>query len=109
MRKNKYHNKKTVWRGEKFDSLRERDRYAELLLLQRAGAISGLSRQVEFELTPNIRVEGKLYRKSVYVADFTYWENGKFIVEDCKGYRTDVYKLKKKLMLAKWGYLIRET
>ena len=106
---NKYHNKKVFWRGEKFDSKRERDRYAELLLLQKARKITGLSRQVEFQLTPNIRIDGQLIRKSVYIADFTYWEDGKFIVEDCKGYRTDVYKLKKKMIAEKYGYLIRET
>ena len=108
-RRSKYNNRVCYWRGEKFDSQRELDRYQELLILQRAGRISGLSRQVRFELTPNIRYEGKLIKKAEYVADFTYWEQGKFVIEDCKGYQTDLYKLKKKIILDKYGYLIRET
>jgi len=107
--RNKYHNKKVIWRGEKFDSIKERDRYAELLLLQRARKITGLSRQVAFQLTQNHRVDGELIRESSYIADFTYWEDGKFVVEDCKGFRTDLYRLKKKMLLEKYGYLIRET
>ena len=102
---NKYRNKRT----DGFDSKKERDRYYELLLLQRAGRICALSRQVPFELTPKRRVGKKLIRESVYIADFTYWEDGHFVVEDCKGFRTKEYNLKKKILLDKYGYLIRET
>lgn len=107
--RSKYHNKKVIWNGEQFDSKRERDRYAELLLLQRARVINGLSRQVRFELIPNQKVNGELFRKVEYVADFTYWEDGNFVVEDCKGFKTDVYIIKKKLMLQRYGHVIRET
>ena len=107
--RSKYHNKKVFWNGEQFDSKRERDRYAELLLLQRARVITGLSRQVRFELIPNQKVNGELFRKVEYVADFTYWEDGNFVVEDCKGFKTDVYIIKKKLLLQRYGHVIRET
>ena len=108
-RRNKYGNKRCEWQGEKFQSEKELDRYKELLLLQRARKINNLSRQVRFELTPNMHIDGEFIRKSEYIADFTYWENGKFIIEDCKGFQTDVYKLKKKMIADKYGYLIRET
>lgn len=48
-------------------------------------------------------------RKCTYVADFTYREDGEFIVEDYKGFKTEEYKIKKKLLLERYGYRIRET
>lgn len=92
----KYHN----IRSGGFDSLRERGRYKELQLMERAGKIQGLERQVRFELLPTQRDDhGKLmFRARSYVADFTYWQNGKFVVEDVKGVKTDLYQLKKALM-----------
>lgn len=91
--------------GQVFDSIKEHRRYCELRLLERAGKISGLSRQVSFELIP--KQEGE--RAVNYVADFTYYENGNFVVEDTKGYKTEVYRLKKKLLLWRWGHKIKET
>ena len=102
----KYYNR----RGKGFDSVKECMRYQELLLLQRAGKIQGLERQVRFELIPAQYSGGKcVFRACSYVADFTYWENGKFVVEDCKGYKTDVYKLKAKMMYFFHNIRIRET
>ena len=102
----KYHNRK--YRG--FDSVKEAKRYSELLLLQKAGKISGLSRQVSFELIPAQYQDGKCIERSCkYVADFTYWEDGRFIVEDCKGFKTDTYVIKRKLMLWRQKIRIRET
>lgn len=102
----KYYNKKVSG----FDSIKERKRYYELLLLERAGKIQGLTRQVRFELIPAQYKDGKcIERRCDYVADFTYWENGVFTVEDCKGFRTDVYKLKRKLMLWRHDIRIKET
>lgn len=92
----KYHNKKT----NGFDSKHEADRYMELALLERAHMISNLKTQVPFEIIPKC---GK-QRATFYVADFVYSIGDRVIVEDAKGYRTDVYKLKKKLM--KWRYNI---
>lgn len=91
--------------GYIFDSKAEFYRWCELRILEKAGKISGLSRQVSFELIP--KQEGE--RAVHYVADFTYYEDGKFVVEDTKGYKTDVYRLKKKLLLWRWGHKIKET
>lgn len=93
---NKYGNRKI----NGFDSVREYNRWNELKLLERAGKIQGLERQVPFELIPTQRDEnGKVvFRAITYHADFTYWQNGKFIVEDAKGFKTKEYIMKAKLM-----------
>ena len=91
--------------GQVFDSVMEFHRWGMLRLLERAGKISDLKRQVSFELIP--KQEGE--RACSYVADFTYYENGKLVVEDCKGFKTDAYKIKKKLMLWVHGIRIKET
>lgn len=91
--------------GEVFDSMKEYHRWCYLRLLARAGRISDIHRQVSFELIPKQKGE----RACSYIADFTYQENGKLVVEDCKGYRTETYKIKKKLMLWVHGIKIKET
>lgn len=91
--------------GQVFDSQREYDRWCTLKLLERAGRITDLKRQVSYELIPK---QGAM-RACSYVADFTYLENGKPVVEDCKGYRTEAYKIKKKLMMWVHGIRIKET
>ena len=91
--------------GQVFDSQKERDRWCILRLLESAGRISDLKRQVSYELIPK---QGTM-RECSYIADFTYQENGKLVVEDCKGYRTEAYKIKKKLMLWVHGIRIKET
>lgn len=105
----KYHAHKTVVDGITFDSRREARRYQELKLMERAGAIRDLQRQVRFELIPAFDVDGRHYRPTTYVADFVYVEGGREIVEDCKGFRTDVYRLKRKLFAHRYGVSIRET
>lgn len=107
----KYGNRKTYVGSVLFDSKREADRYVELMLMQKAGTIKDLQTQVPFELIPSIRGDdGKVIQRAVdYVADFTYWQDGKFVVEDAKGYRPDVYKIKKKLMLWRHGIVIKES
>lgn len=110
---NKYHNKRVIVDGQSFDSRREANRYKDLCFLERAGLISNLQRQVVYILTPTqydangVKIHG--LDRSFYRADFVYHQDGKLVVEDCKGYRTDVYKLKKKLMYEKYGILIKET
>ena len=107
---NKYHAKKVSKDGRTFDSKHEAGRYAELKLLQRAGKITDLRCQVSFLLIPAQYENGKcIERKCTYIADFTYRENGQFVVEDAKGLKTDVYRIKKKLMLEKYGIRIREA
>lgn len=104
---NKYGAKKvTASDGSVFDSKREFHRWCELKLLERAGKISGLRRQVSYELIPKQKGE----RACNYIADFVYSnEEGMLVVEDCKGHRTEVYRLKKKLMLWVHGIRIYET
>lgn len=95
----KYHNRITMIDGIAFDSAKEARRYAQLKLFERAGEIRGLELQKEYELQPSFKKNGKTYRKISYKADFSYFDvrTGKYIVEDVKGFRTPVYKLKKKL------------
>lgn len=99
MSRPKFRNKKTVIDGIRFDSKLEARRYIELQMLEKAGEISDLQIQPEFVLQPLFRKNGKTYRKIVYRADFSYFDKrqGKYIVEDTKGFQTDVYRLKKKL------------
>jgi len=101
----KYHAKKTVVDGIIFQSRKEAKRYQELKLMQRAGLISDLRRQVTFELIPKQQGE----RAVSYIADFVYSEDGQTVVEDVKGVRTPVYRIKKKLMLWRHGVRIREV
>lgn len=93
-----------------FDSKKEASRYAELAIMQKAGLISNLQRQVRFELVPAQYKDGKcLFRSVTYIADFVYTENGETVVEDSKGYKTPEYIIKKKLMFQVHGILIKET
>ena len=107
----KYHNFKVTVNGEKFDSRKEAGRYKELTLLQRAGKITDLNRQIRYLLIPAQYDEnGVCIERGVsYVADFVYKENGQLVVEDTKGLKTDVYIIKRKLMLHQYGIRIRET
>jgi hypothetical protein len=120
----KYHSKKVTVDGITFDSKREANRYRELLLLERAGAISHLKRQVRFPLLPAVyeeyerysKVSGKrltngrrcIERAVFYVADFCYTQDGKPIVEDVKGHRTKEYILKRKMMRFFHGIEVKE-
>ena len=90
---NKYSAKKTIIDGIKFDSKAEAERYRELKLLERAGKITALKRQVKFELIPKQADERAVY----YIADFTYEVAGETIAEDVKGYKTKEYIIKRKL------------
>lgn len=103
----KYHNRKIIVDDKKFDSLKEAKRYKELKILEKANEITELRLQVKFELQPSFKKDNKTYRKIEYIADFTYYDNklNKYIVEDTKGYKTDVYKLKKKLFEYKYPHL----
>lgn len=108
----KYRNVKCVFSGIKFDSKKEAARYAELAMLERAGRISGLERQVRFEVCP--KVPGlKGSRARYYVADFVYAEDGKKVIEDVKSLITKknpVYTLKKQLVQVKFPeYEFREV
>ena len=103
----KYGNRKT----NGCDSKREYGEWVKLCALEKGGVIRDLQRQVVFELIPKQVGE----RSCVYVADFTYFEvnaNGhgrdEFVVADAKGFKTQVYVIKKKLMLWRHGIRIKE-
>lgn len=125
---NKYGNRKvSTIDGEVFDSQREATRYQELKLLERAGAIKDLKRQVSYELIPVQRepntlnkidskrgrvIQGKIIEKAVtYIADFVYTDSatGEVVVEDTKGFRTKDYILKRKMLLYFHGIRIKEV
>jgi len=100
--KNKYNNKKPIVDGIKFDSKKEARFYQNLKLLKAAGEVK------DFELQPNFvllekdkdRVTGRGIK---YIADFKItYSNGSVEVVDVKGYKTQVYKIKKKLLLKKY-------
>jgi hypothetical protein len=115
IRRSKYRNLETVVDGHAFDSRREATRYRELRLLERAGEIAGLELQPAYVLhAPVLNAAGELVGlKAIgkYIADFKYREvaSGLDIVEDSKGVRTPVYRLKKKIIAIEYGIQIRET
>ena len=106
----KYHNRKITRDGATFDSVKEYRRFCELTMLERAGVIMDLKRQVKYELIPSQKVDGKVVERPVnYVADFVYEQDGKTIVEDTKGFRTKDYILKRKMLLYFYGIRIKEV
>lgn len=114
-KENKLHAEKT----EGYDSKKEAKRAAELRLMEQAGEISDLHKQVRYELLPPFRDEkGKVIEREVsYVADFVYTvtATGERVVEDVKGYRNPssapyrVFVLKRKMMLHRYGIRVREV
>lgn len=128
-KRSKYHSKKITHDGMTFDSIKEYRRFCELRLLEKAGEVTDLKRQVEFELIPSQFEEiptGEFYKRGEkkgmpkmkcvcveqsvkYVADFAYTtKNGEPIVEDTKGFKTKDYIIKRKLMLLVHGIKIQE-
>lgn len=106
---NKYGNQKTQYKGISFDSKKECEYYIYLESLEAHGAIHDLQRQVRFELQPSFKHNGKTIRSINYVADFTFKDkDGNLHIVDTKGIKTEVYKLKKKMMQYK-GYDIEEV
>lgn len=103
--RSKYHAKPTYVGGIRFASKKEASRYTELCLLANNYKIQGLKCQVKFPLIK----KSKYGREVRYIADFVYYENGELVVEDVKGYKTDVYKLKKRMMAELYGIIIKET
>lgn len=125
----KYGNKKVTVDGIEFDSQKEARRYCELKLLQRAGKISDLQLQREFELIPaqyetfarygkkgQRLQDGKrcIEKSCTYKADFCYMQDGRLVVEDAKGYRDPAsagyakFVIKRKLLLWRYGIKIIE-
>lgn len=130
--RNKYNAKKAVVNGEEFDSKKEARRYQQLQLMERAGEIADLQRQVKYVLIPAQREKstavftkgknkgqqkpGKVIESECsYYADFVYYDvnRNETIVEDAKGYRDGaayrIFAIKRKLMLWRYGIRIREV
>ena len=122
----KYRNEKVRTKdGETYDSRKEFRRAKELELLERAGEISNVRRQVKYILIPAQRGPEEIWprggrrpgplleRECSYVADFVYEENGETVVEDVKGYREgqayNVFVIKRKLMLWIHGIRVKEV
>jgi hypothetical protein len=112
-RHSKYNARKVHYNGMVFASEMEFRRYLQLKLLEKAGQISDLKRQVEYELIPKqYTKEGKHAERNVcYNADFVYYDHirGCEVVEDAKGKRTADYVIKRKLMLYMKGIRIEEV
>ena len=103
----KYHSKKVIYDEIKFDSIKEKNRYIELKILEKAGLIKDIELQPKFLLIDTIRYNFKTYPKTYYIADFRYYDKRlkKYIVEDVKSKITakdKVYRLKIKLLLSKY-------
>ena len=119
--RNKYHAQKCCVGGEVFDSKKEMRRYQELIILEKAGEISELKRQVKYLLIPaqretvmkkGVPKPGKVIEREVaYRADFVYYDNKtkEVVVEDSKGMKTTDYVIKRKLMLYVHGIRVREV
>lgn len=118
--RSKYHSRKVTVDGVTFDSQKEYRRFRELCLLEKAGQITDLQRQVKFVLIPaqyepdtigkrgGIKRGKLIERECSYLADFVYNQDGKQVVEDTKGYKTAEYIIKRKMMLYKYGIRIIE-
>lgn len=120
----KYGNRKITVDGVAFDSRKEYLRWCELCLLEKAGQITDLKRQVKYVLIPAQYEEYERYSEKTgkrlkngtrcvekecsYLADFVYEQDGQTVVEDTKGYRTETYIVKRKLMLHVHGIRIHE-
>lgn len=102
MKVSKYRNRKT----NGYDSAKEAKRAAELKLLEKAGHITDLQEQVTILLQERFQCNGKWERAIAYIADFVYFKDGQKIVEDVKGFKTDVYKIKRKMLLFNYPDII---
>jgi hypothetical protein len=113
-RRSKYGAVRTELDGFTFDSKKEANRYAELRLLEKAGEIYGLERQVPFALLVTHHRGAEVHQVGVYNADFRYREGprGVLVVEDVKSPATRltaVYRLKKKMVEKIYGFRISEV
>ena len=105
--KPKYNNKTVDSADGKFDSKLEYYRWQELKVLEKSKAIKDLKRQIKYVLID----KSKYGREISYIADFTYIQDGKLVVEDTKSKatKTRVYALKKRLMAERYGIIIKEV
>lgn len=109
-KQSKYKNKKVTCDGYTFDSKKERNYYLKLKTMEELGLIKNLELQKEYILQDKFVLNGKTRRKITYKADFCYvsTEDNKIHVVDVKGFKTEVYKLKKKLFEYKYKIELEE-
>ena len=105
----KYKNTKIEFEGILFHSKGELKRYKELCLLEKSGEISELERQKKYILQEKYTKNSRKIREISYIADFVYKDKKGVVIEDFKGFRTEMYKLKKKIFEFKYPYEITET
>lgn len=126
-RRNKYNAKKIEFDGHVFDSKKEKARYELLKYAERTGTISGLQRQVRYELEPPVieeyeeQLKTKVVKKTrtvqrgiYYTCDFQYTKDGELVVEDVKSSPAQAkldkaYQIRKKLLFARYGIKIKEV
>jgi len=100
MLRHKFKAKATETDGIKFSSKKEANRYNILKLLQKSGDILFFLRQVPFHLPGGVK----------YICDFLiFWANGDVTIEDVKGFKTEIYKAKKKMVEALYPIEILEV
>lgn len=107
----KYHATRVEQDGESYQSKKERDRHVQLKHAVRLGEVKYLVRHPVFRLAEKVKQEGEERATPAlrYEADFMYVKDGELVVEDVKGMKTRVYKMKRHLMKTVWGISILET
>lgn len=107
----KYGNRKTVIDGLKFDSAAEARRWCDLVLLQKAGRITQLEREIPLQLVPGVKLHGEVRARPAIrlVVDFRYTENGVTVWEDTKGMETPASRMKRHMAKALHGIDVRVT
>lgn len=107
---NKYGNCKIAIDGYTFDSKLEANYYSQLKILQRAKEIVSFNIQPVFELLEGYKKGKKKIKPITYIADFhVFYADGHEEIIDCKGMKTEVYRIKKKLFEYKYPYTIKEV
>jgi hypothetical protein len=109
LRRSKYGAKPTTVDGIRFASMKEAARYRELRLLEKAGETNLITLQEKFPLLAVNPVTGEATKIGEYRADFSYVSKGEWIIEDVKGFKTPLYRWKKKHVEAQYGIEIREV
>ncbi len=101
---NKFNARKVEYKGEKFDSKLECERFKILEVQEEQGLIKDLERQPVFILQDKFRYEGKAIIRIKYTADFRYEkvDTGETVIEEVKGYKTESYKIRYKLFIKKF-------
>lgn len=105
----KYGARKTTIDGIVFDSNLEANYYCQLKMLMKAKIVSSFEVQPTFELQEGYKKGKRKIQPITYIADFhVYYADGREEIVDCKGLKTEVYRIKKKIFEYKYGFEIKE-